>query len=196
VPPGRYELCAILIHRGPSASSGHYGAQVRGADGTTWWELDDECVLPVKPGKGRTQIVLGELESDTLYGETKTKVKLPPQGVHQSRNVYLLTYQRKGSGAIDTDPIPSTVPEALRTEVEAQNVKTHDEISKVQSKALLDVEASKKLGDDFCEMHSALRVVEIPDDPKSFLGNTSYMFAPLDFLKSFFKSEVIDGVPQ
>jgi Ubiquitin carboxyl-terminal hydrolase len=45
-PPERqsYELTAILLHRGSSASSGHYVSIVKDEQTGTWWKYDDEFV--------------------------------------------------------------------------------------------------------------------------------------------------------
>lgn len=43
-PEGCYELVAVLIHKGSSASHGHYVAHIREeeAGGARWWRFDDE----------------------------------------------------------------------------------------------------------------------------------------------------------
>lgn len=40
--PATYELSAVLIHRGPSAYSGHYIAHVRDRSAGVWRRLNDE----------------------------------------------------------------------------------------------------------------------------------------------------------
>jgi ubiquitin carboxyl-terminal hydrolase 14 len=42
---GRYQLSAVLTHKGRSADSGHYVAWVRQADGT-WVLFDDDKIIP------------------------------------------------------------------------------------------------------------------------------------------------------
>lgn len=41
---GRYDLTAVLTHKGRSADSGHYVAWVRQPDGT-WVQFDDEQLI-------------------------------------------------------------------------------------------------------------------------------------------------------
>jgi len=192
-----YELCAILIHRGPSASSGHYAAQVLGPNAKTWWEIDDESVTEVKAAKGRKHIVLGELSSESLYGDAKSKAKVPPPGVHQSRNVYLLTYRRKKEvmGADDTDVGSTEIPEDLRREIELENSLYHEEATRLQADARKEVEARKRVSDDFCQMHTALAVSD-PLEPLDLMSSSAYMWTTVDYLKSWFRTDVIDGVPQ
>jgi len=56
-------LQAILVHKGSSASHGHYATQLRDEDGS-WWELDDDytCNLS-KSTKSKKGVQLGELQS-------------------------------------------------------------------------------------------------------------------------------------
>jgi ubiquitin carboxyl-terminal hydrolase 14 len=44
---GRYNLVAVLTHKGRSADSGHYVSWVKQADGT-WIQFDDEELIPRK----------------------------------------------------------------------------------------------------------------------------------------------------
>mmetsp|Transcript_30817 Transcript_30817/g.87180 ORF Transcript_30817/g.87180 Transcript_30817/m.87180 type:complete len:1193 (+) Transcript_30817:269-3847(+) len=50
----RFELAAVLIHRGRSATSGHYVAHVRDEADGRWWEFNDEQVklLGMAPPEG------------------------------------------------------------------------------------------------------------------------------------------------
>lgn len=47
-PTGRYELTAVLTHKGRTADSGHYVAWVKQSDGT-WVQFDDEQLIVRKP---------------------------------------------------------------------------------------------------------------------------------------------------
>lgn len=38
----QYDLCAVLIHRGPSAYSGHYIAHIRDRTTGHWYKFNDE----------------------------------------------------------------------------------------------------------------------------------------------------------
>ena len=46
-----YDLTAVLIHRGPSAYSGHYVAMIRPDDKQSWYKFNDEEIVAMK-GKG------------------------------------------------------------------------------------------------------------------------------------------------
>lgn len=56
-----YELKAVLIHRGPSANSGHYVAHIYDQAAGNWYKFNDEEVQQIK---GKT-LKLG-LEEDPL----------------------------------------------------------------------------------------------------------------------------------
>ncbi len=44
---GKYELCAVLTHKGRSADSGHYVSWVKQEDGS-WIQFDDDKMIPRK----------------------------------------------------------------------------------------------------------------------------------------------------
>lgn len=46
-PAGKYELCAVLTHKGRSADSGHYVSWVKQDDGS-WVQFDDDQLIPRK----------------------------------------------------------------------------------------------------------------------------------------------------
>eukprot|EP00879_Flechtneria_rotunda_P021061 GHRR01022187.1.p1 GENE.GHRR01022187.1~~GHRR01022187.1.p1 ORF type:complete len:771 (+),score=324.72 GHRR01022187.1:120-2432(+) len=48
-PAAVYELAAVLIHKGTSASHGHYVAHIKVPDTGTWWRFDDETAEDMGP---------------------------------------------------------------------------------------------------------------------------------------------------
>ncbi|KAF8072683.1 UBP26 [Scenedesmus sp. PABB004] len=48
-PGAEYELAAVLIHKGSSASHGHYVAHIRMPESGTWWRFDDESAEEMGP---------------------------------------------------------------------------------------------------------------------------------------------------
>lgn len=84
-----YELSAVLIHRGPSAYSGHYIAHIKGKDNQAWYKFNDEEVERIK---GRN-LQLGSEEE--LTDSKQKKMQRTPKGFHSSRNAYMLVYKRK-----------------------------------------------------------------------------------------------------
>ena len=83
-----YDLNAVLIHRGPSAYSGHYVAHIKGKDSQNWFKFNDEEIEKIK-GKN---LQLGSEED--LDGK-KQKAARTPKGHHSSKNAYMLVYTRR-----------------------------------------------------------------------------------------------------
>ena len=88
-PNAVYELTAVLIHRGPTAYSGHYVAHIKGKDNQAWYKFNDEEVERIK---GRN-LQLGSEEE--LTDSKQKKTQKTPKGFHSSRNAYMLVYKRK-----------------------------------------------------------------------------------------------------
>ncbi|XP_012938291.1 ubiquitin carboxyl-terminal hydrolase 48 isoform X2 [Aplysia californica] len=87
-----YELTAVLIHRGPTAFSGHYIAHIREPESGAWYKFNDEEIEKMKNRK----LELGK-EDDTMNSESSSSEKVPKtsKGNHSSRNAYMLVYRRK-----------------------------------------------------------------------------------------------------
>lgn len=158
-----------------------------------WWEMDDESVVPIKAGKGRKHVVLGELESESLYGEGK-KAKAPPVGSHQSRNAYVLTYRRKGS----TPNIDVAIPDEIRAEIEAENAQFRAETAQAEAIAREKIEEDRKTAVEICKMYDALHVKTLPGD-----GDVAEVamckgmtWVPTPYLKAWLKTIFVDSVPQ
>jgi ubiquitin carboxyl-terminal hydrolase 48 len=54
----KYQLSAVLVHKGQAANGGHYVAHARDEINNTWWTFDDHKVTPIK-----------ELSAETLEEE-------------------------------------------------------------------------------------------------------------------------------
>ena len=94
-PNAIYELTAVLIHRGPSAYSGHYVAHIKGKDNQAWYKFNDEEVERIK---GRN-LQLGS--EDEITDSKQKKSPRTPKGHHSSRNAYMLVYKKGMESAID-----------------------------------------------------------------------------------------------
>lgn len=86
--PVIYDLNAVLIHRGPSAYSGHYVAHIKGKDSQTWYKFNDEEVEQIQ---GRNL----QLGSEEELDGKKQKGTRTPKGHHSSKNAYMLVYTRR-----------------------------------------------------------------------------------------------------
>ncbi|CAH1775543.1 unnamed protein product [Owenia fusiformis] len=84
-----YELSAVLIHRGPSAYSGHYIAHIKDYSSGTWYKFNDEEIVKME-GKN---LQLGN--EDEVSGGKASKKPRCTKGSHASKNAYMLVYRRK-----------------------------------------------------------------------------------------------------
>jgi len=113
----RYNLVAVLNHKGPSAEVGHYTADVRNPkDNGNWWTLDDEKVSPL-------------IISDPIAFKT--------------RNAYMVVYQRESSPRA----IKSRIPERVQRDIAAMNASVDSEIKTyeiLKSQLLGEIESRKE----------------------------------------------------
>ena len=120
-----YSLCAVLMHRGQSAHSGHYIAQIKDRITGDWFKFNDEFVEKIE-GKNLKLgfeenlddcILLDNNKSGTSSAEEKHLPKLI-KGQHASNDAYMLVYK---SANLDDRSLPSDdsfkwdIPEYLQT---------------------------------------------------------------------------------
>ncbi|VDI64157.1 ubiquitin carboxyl-terminal hydrolase 48 [Mytilus galloprovincialis] len=92
-----YNLTAVLIHRGPTAYSGHYIAHIRDINSKNWFKFNDEEIEKMKGSK----LQLGT-EDDPEETGAKQKGRCP-KGYHSSRNAYMLVYTLNEENPCSTD---------------------------------------------------------------------------------------------
>lgn len=85
--PLMYNLTAVLIHKGPSAYSGHYVAHICDQLTGTWYKFNDEQVEKMEGNK----LKLGSEEEDE-DGAKKVKQARVAKGFLASSNAYMLVY--------------------------------------------------------------------------------------------------------
>lgn len=163
-----YELTAVLIHRGPSASSGHYIAHIKDSTTQLWYRFNDEEIVQMKSGKtlDLDAVTDKDFESDLVPKPSK-KPRLKKNS-HSSKNAYMLVYTKKtesgGQLAKEVPAIPSKVLElvdednkkfelTLNTVILEEQKKTKEAIEKYIKtarfiKSLYDTEGSAK--ESFC----------------------------------------------
>eukprot|EP00727_Mastigamoeba_balamuthi_P005749 m51a1_g1794 hypothetical protein (996) ;mRNA; r:407384-413554 len=117
-PPGPllYDLRAVLIHKGPSASGGHYVCHAK-PDAGPWYEADDTAIRDL------------QLDSIGHSGDEETRSKKPskanrkpsqpeaapePPARAVSKGAYMLIYVRRGTPAVEPAPAPELVAEVAR----------------------------------------------------------------------------------
>ena len=84
----KYTLCAVLVHRGSSAHSGHYIAHIKDRKTGCWFKFNDEKVE--KTGENVLKFCLDEVsEDENLQVDTKQTVKF----TKGSSDPYMLVYK-------------------------------------------------------------------------------------------------------
>lgn len=113
-----YELQAVLLHRGPNASSGHYIAHIRNIKENQWKEYDDGVVKDIRStAKPAAAADAGNSASSGMdvaadsgaeatpkptpapkgKGKGKGNARLLKPGWHACRDVYMLVYRARHS---------------------------------------------------------------------------------------------------
>ena len=134
-----YELTAVLIHRGPSAYSGHYVAHIKGKDNQAWYKFNDEEVERIK---GRN-LQLGSEEE--LTDSKQKKSPRTPKGFHSSRNAYMLVYKKRAQGDIDQ---MESIGEVKTEKTHEKELTTENDVwnNKAQRIGTNDTDSISKLG--------------------------------------------------
>ncbi|XP_013784550.1 ubiquitin carboxyl-terminal hydrolase 48-like [Limulus polyphemus] len=120
--PVLYDLSAVLIHRGPSAYSGHYVAHIRDRVSGAWYKFNDETVEKMEGKK----LQLGAEENIEEEGGGKQTGKPPrlSKGHHASNNAYMLVYRARDPEQKELPPDNSCewdLPEHLQEAVVEDN---------------------------------------------------------------------------
>ena len=127
-----YELTAVLLHLGSSASAGHYIAHIQDEVTKQWWKFDDRRVTELYSKE------VGDIEptvgSDNITG-TREKAKSLISGLKKnpkvtSANAYMLIYSRKGNRTV-TEPVP---PSEAAKYVEQGNIILMEKLANWQTR--------------------------------------------------------------
>jgi len=115
-----YDLVAVLIHRGPSAYSGHYIAHIRDSS-SAWYKFNDEIVQKLEGPK----LKLG-IEDDDDQKKVNVAASKVSKGIHVSSNAYMLVYcLRNGNKLASKDVVLpdclSKLPTWIQTSVACEN---------------------------------------------------------------------------
>lgn len=89
-----YSLCAVLVHFGQSAHSGHYIAHIKDKKTGSWYKFNDERVDKIEGNK--LKLGLDESIEEISEVEIIDVEKQPPKlnkGQHASKNAYMLVYK-------------------------------------------------------------------------------------------------------
>ncbi|XP_061187615.1 ubiquitin carboxyl-terminal hydrolase 48-like [Saccostrea echinata] len=155
-----YKLKAVLIHRGPSAYSGHYIAHILDESSGVWYKFNDEETTKMKG----SNLHLGT-EEDLQETSAKQKGKVP-KGYHSSRNAYMVVYTRdvppeEKDKTIDMKiPDKSYLPEYMSDYVKKDNEKFEMWVAELLMMREQNIETGKKKQEDIRQTFSQLVVGE------------------------------------
>ncbi|XP_054979011.1 ubiquitin carboxyl-terminal hydrolase 48-like isoform X3 [Sorex araneus] len=142
-----YELSAVLIHRGSSAYSGHYVANVKDPKSGEWYKFNDENIEKLEGSK----LELG-IENDIPVSSKFRKPKCG-KGIHCSRNAYMLVYR------LQTQEKPMTavpLPDFLKDLVDRDNSKFDKWCAEMTEKRKQNVYKEKAKHEEFKELYPRL----------------------------------------
>ncbi|XP_041378372.1 ubiquitin carboxyl-terminal hydrolase 48-like isoform X2 [Gigantopelta aegis] len=152
-----FDLTAVLIHRGPSAYSGHYVAHIQDTQQETWYKFNDE---EIEQMKGR-HLQLGNEEEPHESSQKIPKNCKATKGCYSSKNAYMLVYTRQGvhSEEVKMDDAfeESLLPTVVKQMVQKDNDSLETWICELISTREQDIETSRneqeKVKDTFLSLH-------------------------------------------
>ncbi|XP_033744613.1 ubiquitin carboxyl-terminal hydrolase 48-like [Pecten maximus] len=164
-----YSLTAVLIHRGPTAYSGHYIAHIKDMDSRTWYKYNDEEIEKMKG----SNLHLGT-EDDPQEGQGKQKGRIP-KGSHGSKNAYMLVYTRQkeveNNSYSKEDGIVSRslIPKHVKDYVAYDNEKFEMWVAEMMLMRDRNIETGKEQQELTKEIYLKL-IADVPQDQMEWLG--------------------------
>ncbi|XP_021949612.1 ubiquitin carboxyl-terminal hydrolase 48 [Folsomia candida] len=149
-----YHLSAVLIHNGPSTSSGHYIAQIKDLRTGAWLKFNDENVDPL--GRGKSQkLILKEDEGSGSDSDKGKHKKIKTTGVHNSQGAYMLVYTlNKYIKQPEPDPEPwSYLDQLIKFEDEAYQ----EEVKKSKTEKEYDNNLKEQRKREISELYPSLQ---------------------------------------
>ncbi|GAA6004527.1 hypothetical protein JCM10207_000918 [Rhodosporidiobolus poonsookiae] len=167
-----YDLKGVLMHKGTSAHSGHYVAQVYDESQSKWFLFDDETVTPIDdlnaptPHDEDDAPVVGKKRPATGFTRDANGVILP-----KSKDAYMLVYIRREaspdastSSSPSPEPVPPPLAQAAVEELDKKYAKELEEY-KVKSDGIV-----KKFHELREKKRSVYRVWDVQEeDEEAFL---------------------------
>ncbi|KAI1301417.1 Ubiquitin carboxyl-terminal hydrolase 48 [Halotydeus destructor] len=94
-PPKAYQLCAVLVHVGKSAHSGHYVAHIKDSKSGIWYKFNDELVEKIQGNSLKENLDDSGDEIVVLdaAGDVEPTARKLPKGSLSSKNAYMLVYK-------------------------------------------------------------------------------------------------------
>ncbi|XP_007518887.1 ubiquitin carboxyl-terminal hydrolase 48-like [Erinaceus europaeus] len=181
VGPYVYELSAVLIHKGVSAYSGHYVAQVKDPESGEWFSFNDDNIE--KMDKKKLELGIDDDEPET----SKSMPRKPKcaKGTHCSRNAYMLVYKRQTQ---EKPSIPVQMPAFLQELVDRDNSKFEEWCFEMTEMRKQNVDKGKAKHEEVKELYQRLPA-----------GSDHYEFISLEWLQNWLDesipTEPIDNRP-
>eukprot|EP01147_Barroeca_monosierra_P001152 gene1152-4371_t len=179
-----YKLQALVLHRGSSAHSGHYIAQILvHGQSPTWFIFDDDYVTPISAYKGKPDVGL-DTESATF---DRSKVPSTVLGRFASDCVYLLTYIRRSKVTVEQfQHLPDPpLPKDLITETNETNTTFIEEYERKASQMMSD-EAYINRVCDVIEQFAK----HISEEKKENTDFSELEWVPKEFIVKFLKQQI------
>eukprot|EP00794_Sanderia_malayensis_P015135 gene15135-16691_t len=148
---GIYELTAVLIHVGMTASSGHYVAHILDKKDGTWYRFNDEAVEKMKGKK----LQLGAEDDPEENPSKTTKKPRASKGMHSSKNAYMLVYTRKSE--LDENAFETSPPEPIIEHVVKDNSLLDAWINEVNVIVEGKIQSGKKRQEELKEVFNKLK---------------------------------------
>lgn len=132
-----YDLAAVLIHRGPSAYSGHYVAHIKDQASSSWYKFNDEVVQKLEGSEFQLGVE-GDLEESKKGKNGSAKAV---KGSIASSNAYMLVYCRREVTAVksadrngkhldDESILPPWIRSSLQQENDTFNTWSSDVVNR------------------------------------------------------------------
>ncbi|KAK7093901.1 ubiquitin carboxyl-terminal hydrolase 48-like [Littorina saxatilis] len=180
-----YDLTAVLIHRGPSAYSGHYVAHIQDTPSKLWYRFNDEEIAAMKGSKlhlGKEEDIM-PADLSELDEASRLKAQRCPKGVHSSRDAYMLVYSRRKqaeTGQASEPQAPAEnledLPAAVKAYVEKDNAKFEDWIQDI---------ALTQDANMFSQKEKQMVVQSMYSDLFCTSSDTEFEWVPADWISSW-----------
>lgn len=164
-----YNLSAVLIHRGPSAHSGHYIAHIKDRNTDFWYKFNDEKVEKIEGKKlkldsddGIEEIIIGN-------GDHSPKAE-KQKDWHNSNNAYMLVYtnQKQQHLNLSDDYKDWNLPQYLINAIEKDNKEFEESVAEQQKQKDLEIKECIKHRTQVRGIYENL--VALPDKPYEFIS--------------------------
>ncbi|XP_050442355.1 ubiquitin carboxyl-terminal hydrolase 48-like [Adelges cooleyi] len=156
-----YNLCAVLIHKGSSAYSGHYIAHINDIAAEEWYKINDENVEKLK-GKGLNLCTEDEFK---VNGSKIAKAPKIQKGMLQTNNAYMLVYMHISMvKKLKTESYDWKLSPRLAHLVNARNDNFENTILNIKSNREYVEDKDKEFVEQMLNLITEMNVVSVKED--------------------------------